>query len=408
MNGLDRVEAGYDVVVVGARAAGAATAMLLARRGLRVLAVDRGAYGTDTLSTHALMRAGVFQLAAWGLLERIEAADTPRVRRTVFHYEDEVIDIPIKPRDGVPGLFAPRRTVLDRVLVDAAVEAGADVRHRVRLADLAPRPRRACGGCRPAGRGRRRKDRARRDRDRRRRPALDGRVPGGGARDAPGPTRRRQHLRVLVGPRRGRLPLALGPGHRGRRHPHERRRGPGLRGSVRAEVRRRGAGGRLPGLPAHPRGGRARARGEARAGAARGIPPRLPRSPGVPPPPVGNGLGSRRRRRLLQGPDHRPRHQRRAPRRGAPRKGGGGGHGRGPGRLRGRAGRALHGALRRDRPDRVRRVEHGRAEGPPPGPQRRDEARGGGARRPARTRQPGPIGRRPDRGRRHGNERVDA
>ena len=52
MNGLDRVEAGYDVVVVGARAAGAATAMLLARRGLRVLAVDRGAYGTDTLSTH--------------------------------------------------------------------------------------------------------------------------------------------------------------------------------------------------------------------------------------------------------------------------------------------------------------------------------------------------------------------
>ena len=140
MNGLDRVEAGYDVVVVGARAAGAATAMLLARRGLRVLAVDRGAYGTDTLSTHALMRAGVFQLAAWGLLERIEAADTPRVRRTVFHYEDEVIDISIKPRDGVPGLFAPRRTVLDRVLVDAAVEAGADVRHRVRLADLVRGP----------------------------------------------------------------------------------------------------------------------------------------------------------------------------------------------------------------------------------------------------------------------------
>ena len=136
MNGLDRVDAGYDVVVVGARAGGAATAMLLARRGLRVLAVDRGAYGTDTLSTHALMRAGVLQLARWGLLQRIEAEGTPRVRRTVFHYGDEIIDIPIKPRDGVPGLFAPRRTVLDRVLVDAAVEAGADVRHRVRLADL--------------------------------------------------------------------------------------------------------------------------------------------------------------------------------------------------------------------------------------------------------------------------------
>ena len=120
MNGLEGVRDRYDVVVVGARAAGAATAMLLARCGVRVLAVDRGGYGTDTLSTHALMRAGVLQLARWGLLERIEAEGTPRVQRTVFHYEDEVLDILIKPRHGVPALFAPRRTVLDRILVDAA------------------------------------------------------------------------------------------------------------------------------------------------------------------------------------------------------------------------------------------------------------------------------------------------
>ncbi len=136
MIGLDQVDDRYDAVVVGARAAGAAVAMLLARRGRRVLAVDRGAYGADTLSTHALMRAGVLQLARWGLLDRIEREGTPRVSRTVFHYEDETIDIPIKPRDGVPALFAPRRTVLDRVLVDAAVEAGAEVRHHVRLVDL--------------------------------------------------------------------------------------------------------------------------------------------------------------------------------------------------------------------------------------------------------------------------------
>jgi flavin-dependent dehydrogenase len=136
MSGLAEVDTRYDAVVVGARAAGASTAMLLARRGLRVLAVDRGGYGTDTLSTHALMRAGVLQLARWGLLERIEAEDTPRVSRTVFHYEDEVLDIPIKPRDGVPALFAPRRTVLDRVLVDAAIAAGAAVRHRVRVTQL--------------------------------------------------------------------------------------------------------------------------------------------------------------------------------------------------------------------------------------------------------------------------------
>ena len=55
-------------MIVGARAAGAATALLLARAGLRVLVIDRGAYGTDTLSTHALMRGGVVQLHKWGLL----------------------------------------------------------------------------------------------------------------------------------------------------------------------------------------------------------------------------------------------------------------------------------------------------------------------------------------------------
>ena len=59
---------GWDVVVVGARVAGAATAMLLAREGLRVLCVDRSRYGSDTLSTHALMRGGVLQLQRWGLL----------------------------------------------------------------------------------------------------------------------------------------------------------------------------------------------------------------------------------------------------------------------------------------------------------------------------------------------------
>jgi len=108
VNPLDRLRPRYDVVIVGARAAGAATAMLLARRGLSVLAVDRGAYGSDTLSTHALMRAGVLQLARWGLLPRLEREGTPRISRTVFHYEDGAVDLAIKAKDGVPALFAPR------------------------------------------------------------------------------------------------------------------------------------------------------------------------------------------------------------------------------------------------------------------------------------------------------------
>ena len=64
--------------MVGARVAGAATALLLARAGLRVLLVDRGRYGTDTLSTHALMRGGVLQLWRWGLLDRVIGAGAPR------------------------------------------------------------------------------------------------------------------------------------------------------------------------------------------------------------------------------------------------------------------------------------------------------------------------------------------
>ena len=76
----------HDVIVVGARVAGAATAMLLARQGRRVLLVDRDRYGTDTLSTHALMRGSVYLLSRWGLLDRVIDAGTPPVRQTRFDY----------------------------------------------------------------------------------------------------------------------------------------------------------------------------------------------------------------------------------------------------------------------------------------------------------------------------------
>ena len=136
----------YDAVVVGTRCAGAATAMLLACYGLRVLALDRQPYGSDTLSTHALMRAGVLQLHRWGLLGALEAAGTPAIRRTSFHYGDEELVVPIKPRDGVDALYAPRRTVLDALLVDAARAAGAEVIHQVRVVDLVSDGRgRVCG-----------------------------------------------------------------------------------------------------------------------------------------------------------------------------------------------------------------------------------------------------------------------
>lgn len=136
----------YDVVVVGARVAGAATALLLARRGLSVLLVDRApAAGTDTLSTHALMRAGVLQLGRWGLAERLAATGVPAVRRTVVHYEDAVETIDLKPKAGVEALYAPRRTVLDRLLVEAAEEAGAEVSYGVSVERLRRRGTRVTG-----------------------------------------------------------------------------------------------------------------------------------------------------------------------------------------------------------------------------------------------------------------------
>jgi flavin-dependent dehydrogenase len=126
----------YDVIVVGARCAGAATAMLLARGGCEVLLIDRARAGSDTLSTHGLMRGGVLQLHRWGLLERIEAAGTPPVRKVVFDYPDERIPITIKPSPGVDALYAPRRPVLDGVIADGASEAGAEVRFEVTVTDL--------------------------------------------------------------------------------------------------------------------------------------------------------------------------------------------------------------------------------------------------------------------------------
>jgi flavin-dependent dehydrogenase len=126
----------YDAVIVGARVAGAATAMLLGRAGLRVLLLDRSRYGADTLSTHALMRSGVLQLHRWGLLDSIVDAGTPPIRRTTFRYAHEDVSVGIKAGHGIDALYAPRRTVLDPVLVDAAAAACADVRYGVTVSDV--------------------------------------------------------------------------------------------------------------------------------------------------------------------------------------------------------------------------------------------------------------------------------
>lgn len=115
----------WDVIIIGGRVAGASTALLLARSGLRVLVIERARRGSDTVSTHALMRGGVLQLHRWGLLDRVAATGAPPIRRVTFHYGPNPMPVSLKPYAGVEALYGPRRTVLDALLVSAAEDAGA-------------------------------------------------------------------------------------------------------------------------------------------------------------------------------------------------------------------------------------------------------------------------------------------
>ena len=126
----------HDVVVIGSRCAGAATAMLLARAGHDVAVVDRSRFPSDVLSTHGLVRGGVVQLARWGLLEDVLATGAPAVREVTFRRDDIEITRRIKERAGVDLLVAPRRHILDALLVDAARAAGAEVRTGVTATGL--------------------------------------------------------------------------------------------------------------------------------------------------------------------------------------------------------------------------------------------------------------------------------
>jgi 2-polyprenyl-6-methoxyphenol hydroxylase-like FAD-dependent oxidoreductase len=127
----------WDVIIVGGRVAGASTALLLARAGVRVLVVERARRGSDTVSTHALMRGGVLQLRRWGLLDRVAATGAPPVRRVTFHYGPDPLSVTLKPYAGVDGLYAPRRTILDPLMVGVAEEAGARFGFGLAMTDVA-------------------------------------------------------------------------------------------------------------------------------------------------------------------------------------------------------------------------------------------------------------------------------
>ena len=126
----------YDAIVVGARCAGSPTAMLLARKGYKVLVVDRATFPSDTISTHLVHPPGVACLDRWNLLEKLAATGCPPIHTYAFNFGPVTIA-------GAPGTdehpvgYGPRRTVLDKLLVDAADEAGAEVREGFTVEDVA-------------------------------------------------------------------------------------------------------------------------------------------------------------------------------------------------------------------------------------------------------------------------------
>jgi 2-polyprenyl-6-methoxyphenol hydroxylase-like FAD-dependent oxidoreductase len=121
----------HDVIVVGARVAGASTAMLLARRGLKVLCLDKATFPSDALSTHQIQLPGIAKLKRWGLLDAVVAANTPPTREVMFDTGTVVLKGCFPAFDGVDALYGPRRTVLDKILVDAARASGVDLREDV-------------------------------------------------------------------------------------------------------------------------------------------------------------------------------------------------------------------------------------------------------------------------------------
>ena len=120
----------YDAIIVGARCAGAPTAMLLARKGYRVLLVDRATFPSDTMSSHIIHPPGISALKRWGLLDRLASTGCPPMAGYSFDFGPIKITGSLRPDDGVATAYCPRRTVLDYLLVEAAVAAGTELRER--------------------------------------------------------------------------------------------------------------------------------------------------------------------------------------------------------------------------------------------------------------------------------------
>ena len=136
----------YDAVVVGARCAGSATALLLGRKGYKVLLVDRASFPSDlAFSTHYIHQSGIALLKRWGLLDKVAASNCPPITTLYFDFGKFILTGSPPPADGVQEAYAPRRKVLDAILVSAAVASGVELRTEFSVSELLFEDGSVCG-----------------------------------------------------------------------------------------------------------------------------------------------------------------------------------------------------------------------------------------------------------------------
>ncbi|WP_155372913.1 FAD-dependent oxidoreductase [Catellatospora vulcania] len=126
----------YDVIVVGARCAGSPTAMLFARLGYRVLLLERSAFPSDKISTLYIQQPGVARLKRWGVLDAVVATGCPELDHVVYELDEVRVEGCAAAVDGVSSAYAPRRHLLDQILAEAAVAAGAELQERCAVTGL--------------------------------------------------------------------------------------------------------------------------------------------------------------------------------------------------------------------------------------------------------------------------------
>ncbi|MFH8366927.1 NAD(P)/FAD-dependent oxidoreductase [Streptomyces sp. NPDC018031] len=127
----------YDVIVVGARISGSATALVLAEKGYRVLLLDRAKFpGGKAAATNLVHPPGIARLQRWGLLDAVRETGCPPIHSYGLQSGPVELMARLPAADGVSEAYSPERRKLDEIVLAGAVKAGAELREEVAVREL--------------------------------------------------------------------------------------------------------------------------------------------------------------------------------------------------------------------------------------------------------------------------------